>query len=496
MNRIVLYVLPLLLLVGCDRSNDPSASVSDASDAAAHAELVEAFLKAWNADAEMHIDTPKGRHEVWIEIFELLGRMGKIEISNSADPNLDPSVLMDELGLGSSSASGCGIARAGHLWQLCHFAHHVDGLPPAMRLFGDTKPFSVAALPATTDIAVELRLNGSSIPGIMRRYAAHTGNTDDVEVWLKKKLPVGLPWEEVFSLADMDVLLSMEFEKADEMMISKRNMESLLRVRTDPALVAACIPWLTHTYGEAKDTRGIKWWPTHSSIWPEFEILLLDGDDTFIMATSLEHWEAVNRPLELLGEHPTYLEATRGFPEFGSMQAYVSPMISSGVREWMESGIRQIAELRGFEDVDVNLAPQQPWAVCVARRETGVLTLVSMPFHPESRDTRAMTAMSGPGAVLIVLREWRKGSERAHCIMNIRNVQQVIRGHEGMHNMRTGDEIDWNYLFGPDGFMKKPVCPSGGIYEFSKTIQPIGVLGCKCSHSDSLRHEPDDFSNW
>jgi hypothetical protein len=88
---------------------------------------------------------------------------------------------------------------------------------------------------------------------------------------------------------------------------------------------------------------------------------------------------------------------------------------------------------------------------------------------------------------------WKKGSDRAACIMNTRNVQQAVRGHQNMTSMKVGDPIDWNDIFGPDGYLPQPVCPLGGTYTFVETIPPLGTLVGSCSHAD---HVPADHSTW
>jgi Domain of unknown function (DUF4190) len=88
---------------------------------------------------------------------------------------------------------------------------------------------------------------------------------------------------------------------------------------------------------------------------------------------------------------------------------------------------------------------------------------------------------------------WKKGSDRAACILNTRNVQQAVRGHQNMKNLKVGDPIDWNFIFGPDGYLPKPVCPLGGTYTFVETIPPAGTLVGSCSHAD---HVPADHSTW
>lgn len=62
-------------------------------------------------------------------------------------------------------------------------------------------------------------------------------------------------------------------------------------------------------------------------------------------------------------------------------------------------------------------------------------------------------------AILFIgARAWKKGSDRAGCILNIRNVQQAVRGYA---NMNPGKVIATSAIFGSaDGYMKFVRCPS------------------------------------
>ena len=90
-------------------------------------------------------------------------------------------------------------------------------------------------------------------------------------------------------------------------------------------------------------------------------------------------------------------------------------------------------------------------------------------------------------------RAWKKGSDRAGCIMNIRNVQQAVRGHQNMKSLDVGTPLDMNDIFGPSGYLPQPVCPAGGTYTFTNTIPAVGTVICKCSHAD---HVPADHDDW
>ncbi len=117
-----------------------------------------------------------------------------------------------------------------------------------------------------------------------------------------------------------------------------------------------------------------------------------------------------------------------------------------------------------------------------------------------SGSARAGTILRCVGLVVLILsiilgaKVWKDGSDRASCILNIRNVQQAVRADFGMNSKNYSDLINWSEIFGPGGFFdQEVVCPGGGIYTFSKVYPEVGKLACTCSHAD---HVPPAHSDW
>lgn len=111
---------------------------------------------------------------------------------------------------------------------------------------------------------------------------------------------------------------------------------------------------------------------------------------------------------------------------------------------------------------------------------------------------RRMVVASGVLAVLLLSSgsvayyHWKKGSDRAGCIMNIRNAQQAMRSYQGMNN---ADWVTKEMLVGPDNFLEiEPVCPRGGTYTWGQgPVPPVGdlMLHCTCEG-----HEPTSTVGW
>ena len=89
-----------------------------------------------------------------------------------------------------------------------------------------------------------------------------------------------------------------------------------------------------------------------------------------------------------------------------------------------------------------------------------------------------------------------RGSDKAGCILNQRNIQQAIRGHANIHSQDIGDPIDWSIIIGVGQYFETaPVCPIHGkdAYDYSPTIPPVGVLAAPCK---DIAHKPTQMEDW
>lgn len=92
---------------------------------------------------------------------------------------------------------------------------------------------------------------------------------------------------------------------------------------------------------------------------------------------------------------------------------------------------------------------------------------------------------------------WKRGSDRAGCILNIRNVQQAVRSHSGVKGMVIGDPILFSDIVGPGKYLNSVTCPSGGKYRFLGKNPGVGVLAIECSLCDAPEnHKPDKHADW
>ena len=93
---------------------------------------------------------------------------------------------------------------------------------------------------------------------------------------------------------------------------------------------------------------------------------------------------------------------------------------------------------------------------------------------------------------------WKKGSDRAACIMNIRNIQQAVRGHQNMANKTTSDDITKADIVGSGGYLETdPTCPSGGTYTWVAKYPAVGTPVASCAtNATTLNHVPNSVTGW
>ena len=102
--------------------------------------------------------------------------------------------------------------------------------------------------------------------------------------------------------------------------------------------------------------------------------------------------------------------------------------------------------------------------------------------------------------VMTGARAWKRGSDRAACILNLQAVQKAIRGYGNMHGFVAGDSIVGLEMevIGPGQYFNSiPECPAGGTYTLGGNfLPPIGTLYMTCSLSGTDLHEPDNPGSW
>jgi type II secretory pathway pseudopilin PulG len=103
------------------------------------------------------------------------------------------------------------------------------------------------------------------------------------------------------------------------------------------------------------------------------------------------------------------------------------------------------------------------------------------------KSAKGMTLLELTVVILVLLslisilfvgaKAWKKGSDRAANIMNIRNVQQAVRGHQNMHNMAEGDALLHALIVGDSGYLKAPTSPNATAISSYGYLDAVPVTG-------------------
>ena len=133
---------------------------------------------------------------------------------------------------------------------------------------------------------------------------------------------------------------------------------------------------------------------------------------------------------------------------------------------------------------------------------------------PERRDNAGMTLLEMTVVILVLLafitvlfvgaRAWKRGSDRALCIIQIQGVQKAMRSYANLYGFEPGANAPnlQSQIIGFGRFIETtPVCPSGYDYTFgatygANTIPPLGGLYMECPLATSGRHMPDVTPDW
>ena len=130
---------------------------------------------------------------------------------------------------------------------------------------------------------------------------------------------------------------------------------------------------------------------------------------------------------------------------------------------------------------------------------------------PQIRRKSGMTLLELTVVILVLLsliailfvgaRAWKRGSDRSANIMNIRNVQQAVRGHENMRQMRTGDDLASDDILGDEEqhYMRVPTPPADlDDYTYGATVPPQGTLYVTNNFDDAVYgfDSADDYADW
>jgi len=98
-------------------------------------------------------------------------------------------------------------------------------------------------------------------------------------------------------------------------------------------------------------------------------------------------------------------------------------------------------------------------------------------------------------AILFVgARAWKRGSDRAGCLMNIRNLQQAVRGDQNMRNSAPGGSgLVAANIIGANGYISNaPTCPTDKTTTYTLGAEGnypgLGTLYAACNSAEKANH--------
>ena len=103
--------------------------------------------------------------------------------------------------------------------------------------------------------------------------------------------------------------------------------------------------------------------------------------------------------------------------------------------------------------------------------------------------------------LFIGARAWKKGSDRAANILNIRNVQQAVRAHANVRGLLEGATLASTDIVGTGKYLNSVTAPNSDIsYAYGTTVPTIGTLYLIATYANgsSTDYAPDatSYAEW
>ena len=115
---------------------------------------------------------------------------------------------------------------------------------------------------------------------------------------------------------------------------------------------------------------------------------------------------------------------------------------------------------------------------------------------PSMKRKSGMTLLELTVVILVLLslisilfigaRAWKKGSDRAANILNIRNVQQAVRAHANVRALALGATLADTDIVGTGKYLNSVTAPNTDItYTYGSTVPAIGTLYLIAAYASS-----------
>lgn len=104
--------------------------------------------------------------------------------------------------------------------------------------------------------------------------------------------------------------------------------------------------------------------------------------------------------------------------------------------------------------------------------------------------------------LFIGARAWKKGSDRAANILNIRNVQQAVRAHANVRGLAISDSLASSEIVGSGKYLNSVSSPVSEVtYSYGSAVPPMGTLYLIATYAttdDEATYgpTPGSYSEW
>ena len=113
--------------------------------------------------------------------------------------------------------------------------------------------------------------------------------------------------------------------------------------------------------------------------------------------------------------------------------------------------------------------------------------------------TLVIAVLLGLISVLFIgVAAYKKGADRAKCILNISTVQKAARSYQNLYDLRNGDALVTGDIAGAGKMIETvPACPDPtGSYTYGTTVPTPGVAFVDCSLAGADDHVPASLAGW
>lgn len=442
----------------------------------------------------LHFDDHAGQREWMVQVVTAI--LDGVPEAKALGP-IDAGALVDSIGIADAAASARSLRKDGDSWLIRRYSYFPQGRQGFSNLMGkEAFEFrSPALIPAATDLVVETRIDATTLPALIQRVAGACGQQAAASKFLSEPLPIGANLEAVLGITDLHLILGVDISSWRATPTSPQPVDFFVQIMGGKALLPLLLPTLEQAMGKPKPIANRNGWEIPLPPLRQTRALLLyEEGGTLIMASREEYLKYVETAAMKLGEWKEYKGATDHFPAKGNLLVYASPQIPTAIGWALRNSAKNISE-EGAPMIKkaADKLEARPWSLCVANEAEGIATTAETPFAADVGMVSALPVMTGTSILFVGARAWKKGSDRAACIMNVRNTQQALRAYQAAQGLKPGDPIPWAKVFTKS--LKEPVCVGGGKYNFSKTVPKTGGLACECDQED---HQPaaGSYDSW